>query len=138
MNTKNTLHGVLSDPRVLQAERDGQTWYSALGIVEVLAETEHPEEYWNDLKIREPLLAAMSEEIEFLVEDGKIISTDALHLNGVLRLVQAISSPRAERLKNWLIESALQRLQESENPELALLRARKLYEQRGYSRRWIE
>jgi DNA-damage-inducible protein D len=143
MNTKNTsttaIHGVLSDPRVLQIEREGQIWHSAVGIVQVLTESEHPEEFWKDLKAREPILAAMIEHVDFTVdEEGRTIAADALNLNGILRLIQSISSPRAERLKNWLIESALHRLAEAEDPELALLRARKLYEQRGYSRRWID
>ena len=55
-----------------------------------------------------------------------------------LRLVQSIRSPRAERIRLWLAESAKQRIEEMENPELAVLRTRELYERKGYSRRWID
>jgi hypothetical protein len=107
--------------------------------VQVLTETEHPDEYWADLKAREPALARLAESVEFQVdEDGRTVTTDALDLEGVLRLIQSIPSPRAERIKRWMAESARQRIEEAENPELALVRARKLYEQRGYSRRWID
>jgi hypothetical protein len=59
-------------------------------------------------------------------------------LPGVLRLVQAIPSPRAEKLKTWLARTAVERMAEAQNPELAVLRTRKLYESRGYSRRWVD
>lgn len=135
------VHGFLSDPRILRIQRpeDQTTWYSAAGVVQVLTDTEYPSEMWEDLKRREPALGAAAEVVDFGAgEDGQIQSREALDLDGVLRLVQSISSPRAERVKRWLVESALQRLEESENPELALYRARKLYESRGYSRRWID
>jgi DNA-damage-inducible protein D len=143
MRSKSTpltgIWGVLSDPRVLRKQHDGEDWYSAIGIVQVLTESEHPEEYWGDLKLREPVLAARVEPVEFILnEEGSTITTDALDLDGVLRLIQSIDSPRAERLKRWLVESARQRLEEAEDPELALLRTRRLYEQHGYSPRWID
>src|SRR3954471_2130725 len=98
--TAASIQGLLSDPRIRRAAReDGkQTWYNAVGVVQVLTETEHAEEYWNDLKQREPVLATMSESVDFVVDvDGQIVTADGLNLEGVLRLVQAVNSPRAER-----------------------------------------
>src|SRR5205085_9835427 len=34
--------------------------------------------------------------------------------------------------------AAVERIAEAQNPELAVLRTRKLYESRGYSRRWVD
>jgi hypothetical protein len=143
MRSKSTptsgIYGLLSDPRVLRKQHEAEDWFSAVGIVQVLTESEHPEEYWNDLKLREPILASKVEPLEFVLNDeGSTITVDALDLDGVLRLIQSIASPRAERLKRWLVESARQRLEEAENPELALLRARRIYEQHGHSPRWID
>ncbi|HMB94827.1 MAG TPA: hypothetical protein VKK61_02180, partial [Tepidisphaeraceae bacterium] len=86
----NSFYGLLSDPRVLQVQHESETFYSAVGIVEVLTESEHAEELWNDLKLREPVLAAKAERIDFaLDEEGKTVAADALNSDGVLRLIQS-------------------------------------------------
>jgi len=55
----------------------------------------------------------------------------------LLGLIDSMPTPRRQLLKKWLTDIAQQHMQESEDPELALLRARKLYRRRGYSDRWI-
>jgi prophage antirepressor-like protein len=121
---------LLDDPRVRKVELDGKTWYAAADVAAVLAETEHPAEFWQDLKHREPKLSRWVESHERL---GEVVD-----LEGIFRIVQSIDSPRAEKLKMWLAESARQHIEESHNPELAVIRTRRLYENRGYSRRWID
>jgi hypothetical protein len=133
------IQGLLSDPRIGRTEIDGQMWYSAVGVVAVLTDSEHPGATWATIKDREPSLARMMSHVIFESNnDTTQQQHEAIGLDGVLRLIQAINSPRAEKLKLWLAETAAQQLEEAENPELALLRARQLYQQRGYSRRWIE
>ena len=66
------------------------------------------------------------------------MTLDAITAADALRLVQSIHSPRAERIRLWLAETARQRIEEMENPELAVLRTRELYERKGYSRRWVD
>jgi hypothetical protein len=53
---------------------------------------------------------------------------------GVFRLIQSIPSPKAEPFKRWLARVARERLDEIENPELAMSRMQELYEQKGYPR----
>ena len=57
---------------------------------------------------------------------------------GVFRIVQSISSPKAEPFKRWLAKVGYERVQEIENPELATKRTRMLYKLKGYSDDWIE
>jgi hypothetical protein len=128
-NARPGIHALLASEQVRKSEVAGRNWYNAADVVGLLAETEHPREYWNDLKEREPYLAALAEDHQ---------GEDVLDLDGVLRLVQSIPSRKAERLKWWLAESGRQRLEEADNPELAVLRTRKVYENRGYDRRWID
>src|SRR4051795_12380444 len=95
-SSRSSLASLLHDSRVRQVIHDGQTLYTAVDIVAILAETEHPAELLTDLVAGHPALS------------GRLISTDAdghalLDLEGVLRLVQCIDSPRAERVKSWLI-----------------------------------
>jgi hypothetical protein len=76
--------------------------------------------------------------VEFPPREGHSELTEGLTLSGVFRLIQSIPSPRTERIKHWLAKNAADRLLEAENPERLALRARRLYEQRGYSRRWVD
>ena len=57
---------------------------------------------------------------------------------GIFRIVQSISSPKAEPFKRWLARIGYERIQEIENPELATKRTRALYKTKGYSDEWIE
>ena len=57
---------------------------------------------------------------------------------GLLRIVQAIPSPKAEPFKLWLAQVGSDRLDEIENPEMAMQRSRELYKLKGYSEDWIE
>jgi DNA-damage-inducible protein D len=127
------INGLLSDEQIRKTELAGRTWYIATDVISALADTRDPELYWNELKAREPHLAALAESAEI---EGQ--PRDIIDLDGLLRVIQSVPSPRAERLKWWLAESARQRLEEAANPELAVLRTRKLYESRGYSRKWID
>lgn len=139
------IQGLLADGRVRRVEREEQTFYAVVDVIAALADSRRPAEYWADLKLREPALAGLVEAVEFpgvqneptLVGDGSEV-LDAATFDGVLRLVQSIPSAKAERIKRWLAATAKERLEEQENPELAVLRTRRLYEQRGYSRQWVD
>jgi hypothetical protein len=55
--------------------------------------------------------------------DGKNYLTDVADTEQLLRLVQSIPSPKAEPLKQWLARVGYERIEETEDPELALDRA---------------
>jgi prophage antirepressor-like protein len=57
---------------------------------------------------------------------------------GIFRIIQSITSPKAEPFKRWLARVGYERIQEIENPELATKRTRALYKAKGYSDDWIE
>lgn len=123
--------------RVLTA--DGRTVYAVVDLVEQLAGTRQPAEYWADLKLREPVLATLCQQVRYAASaDAEPVTLDAVDVEGVLRLVQSIPTARAERVRRWLAQTARERLEEEKNPELAVLRTRRLYESKGYSRRWVD
>jgi hypothetical protein len=64
--------------------------------------------------------------------------TDYVNSEGILCIVQSIPSPKAELFKRWLAKIGYERIQEIENPELAQERMKILYEQKGYSKDWID
>jgi hypothetical protein len=57
---------------------------------------------------------------------------------GILRIIQSIPSPKAEPFKLWLAQVGYERIQEIEDPERGALRARSLYQAKGYPSDWIE
>ncbi len=135
-SASNPLLAILEDARVRWIEHEGETWYSAEDIVRVLTDSDHPAEFWTDLKHREPGLANIADRLE--MPDGSGDVTDAVTLEGVLRMVQSISSAAAEKIKKWEARAARERVEELEDPELAWVRLQKAYGNRGYSHPWVQ
>ena len=63
--------------------------------------------------------------------------TLAANIEGILRIVQSISSPKAEPFKVWLAKVGAERLDEIADPEKAMQRAVATYKAKGYSDKWI-
>jgi hypothetical protein len=70
--------------------------------------------------------------------DGKKYATDCSTTENLFRIIQSIPSPKAEPFKQWLAKVGYERVQEIEDPELAQERMKYLYEQKGYSKDWID
>jgi hypothetical protein len=107
-------------------------------VVRVLTQAEYPVDYWEGILRREPALGEVIEFAPFAGEGGAEEIIPAADLAGVLRIVQSMGHPRAESLKRWLATNGAARLEEADNPELAVARARQEYERRGYPRQWID
>jgi len=69
--------------------------------------------------------------------DEKKHSTDCTDTEGILRIIQSIPSPKAEPFKLWLAKVGYERIEETEDPELAFDRAMETYHKKGYSKEWI-
>ena len=118
-------------------------WYfSIVDVIEVLTETDRPRKYWSDLKkkLHTEGFNETSEKIgqlKLFASDGKQRLTDCANTEGVLRIVMSIPSPKAEPLKLWLAKVGVERIQETENPEILTERQAELYRAKGYSEEWI-
>ena len=119
-----------------------EVWYFVvMDIIEALVQTERPRKYWNDLKAK--LKAEGSEvsekigQLKMQASDGKFYLTDCGDTETILRIIQSIPSPKAEPFKQWLAKVGNERIEETQDPELAFDRAMKTYLQKGYSKEWI-
>lgn len=119
-----------------------ELWYfSIIDIIEILADTTIPKRYWSDLKNK--LKNEGSEVYEKIVQlklessDRKYYRTDCFSTEDLLRTIQSIPSPKVEPFKLWLAKVGYERIEETEDPELAFDRAMKIYLQKGYSKEWI-
>jgi len=56
----------------------------------------------------------------------------------MFRIIQSVPSPKAEPFKLWLAKVGKERIDEIENPELGMDRAKSIYEKKGYEKSWID
>ena len=121
---------------------DKEWWFSVIDVCAALTESRNAGAYWRKLKQR--LNKEGSEIVTFChglkleSSDGKAYTTDCANVEGLLRLIQSIPSPKAEPFKLWLAKVGYERIQEIEDPELAQKRMKELYEQKGYPKDWID
>ena len=74
---------------------------------------------------------------ELVAKDGKKYKTTVADIEGVLRIIQSIPSPKAEPFKLWLAQVGRDRIEETIDPELAIDRALETYLKKGYDEDWI-
>lgn len=128
--------------KIRKVIHDGEWWLSVVDICEALTDSVDPGAYWRKLKQR--LIEDGSEVVTFChglkleASDGKKYETDCANPEGILRIIQSVPSPKAEPFKRWLAKIGYERIQEIENPELAQERMKKIYEDKGYSKDWID
>ena len=126
-------------------DEDKELWYfSVIDVIEILTEQKNHQgarNYWKVLKHR--LKQEGSETVtncnrlKILAPDGKMRMTDVANTETLLRLIQSIPSPKAEPFKLWLAKVGYERIEETEDPELAFDRAMRTYLRKGYSKEWI-
>ena len=125
-------------------EEAEENWYfSIIDIVEILTDSSNPRDYWYRVKKRldndeKAELSTICRQLKMQASDGKMRITDCANTEGVFRIIQSIPSKKAEPFKRWLAQIGKERLDEIENPELAQERMKEIYEQKGYSKDWID
>jgi hypothetical protein len=66
-----------------------------------------------------------------LAADGKMRKIQAADTEGLLRIIQSITSPNAEPFKRWLAKIGAERIDEIQDPEKTFDRAMETYLQKG-------
>ena len=125
------------DIKIRKIWHNDEWYFSVVDIIEVLTDSSKPSTYWGMLKKRESQLFTICEKLKFLAPDNKMRQTDCANTEGVLRIVMSVPSPKAEPLKLWLAQVGMERIQETENPELLTKRQAEIYRAKGYSEEWI-
>jgi DNA-damage-inducible protein D len=122
-------------------EKD-QKWYFAIpDVVQVLTDSSNPSGYVKDMRRRDPELSKGWGQIATplaIGTKGGRQKVNCADVQGVLRIIQSIPSRKAEPFKRWLAKVGYERLQETVDPELAIIRARKNWQMMGRPEKWIE
>ena len=126
-------------------DEEKEKWFfSIIDVVAILTDQSNfqtARKYWN--KLKERLLKEGNQtvtnchQLKMLAADGKMRKTDVADTEQLLRLIQSIPSPKAEPFKLWLAKIGYERIEETEDPELAFERAMTTYLKKGYSKEWI-
>ncbi|MEA3343384.1 MAG: BRO family protein, partial [archaeon] len=142
---KENALAVFEGKKIRKVWHDGEWYFSVVDVVGVLIEQsdyQRTRKYWNKLKqrLKEEGSEAVTNchQLKLEAEDGKMRKTDCLNTKTLFRIIQSIPSKKAEPFKLWLAQVGYERIQEIENPELAQERMKRLYEQKGYSKEWID
>lgn len=128
--------------RTVWSEYDQKWYFSVQDVVQLLTDTPDVKDYIKKIKKRDAELnsnwGTICPLVEMVAADGRKRKIQAANAQGLLRIIQSIPSPKAEPFKRWLAKVGSERLDEIENPGLALKRSRELYKTKGYSEAWIE
>ena len=139
MNNKVAL---FSEKEIRKVYKNNKWYYSIQDVVSFLVEDDKPTEYIKKLKQKDIELQNNWDSICILLnmqtKDGKIRKTQTADTIGILRIIESIQSSKTEPIKKWLARLGYERLEEINNPELAMDRMKQIYELKGYSPLWIE
>jgi len=121
-----------------------ETWYfSVVDIVAALTDSVNPRDYWFKMKVRVKTedgleLSTICRQLKMKANDGKMRETDCANVQGLLRIIQSIPSPKAEPFKQWLARVGYERIQDMSDPARSLDRAREYWQQHSRSAKWIQ
>ncbi|MFZ1249727.1 MAG: Bro-N domain-containing protein [Candidatus Saccharimonadales bacterium] len=129
---------------------NGEWWFVIVDVVAALTDSNNPTQYLRNIRNRDEELSNLFEPVEkgvVQIEPPLALAFDtpggkqkllSWNTEGIFRLVQSIPSRKAEPFKRWLARVGYERVQEIENPELALKRMKMTYRLKGYPEEWIE
>lgn len=122
-------------------EEQEEWYFSIQDVVAVLTDSTDPKQYIKKMRTRDPELSAnwgtICTPVEMTAADGKRRKIQSANVEGILRIIQSIPSPKAEPFKLWMAQVGRERIDETIDPELTIDRALETYLRKGYSREWI-
>jgi len=122
-------------------EEQGKWYFSVQDVVLILSESTDVKQYIKKMRSRDWGLnnnwGTICTPLPMKTADGKIRKIQAADTEGLLRIIQSIPSTKAEPFKRWLAKVGAERMDETEDPELAFERAMETYLKKGYSKEWI-
>jgi DNA-damage-inducible protein D len=138
--TKKTV--ALFESREIRRTWHDERWYFVVeDVVLALIESSDPKQYIQRMRERDDELSQgwvqIVHTLDVSTKGGrqKMVCAD---LSGIFRIIQSIPSPKAEPFKMWLARIGKERIDEIHDPELAMNRAKAIYEKKGYPKGWID
>lgn len=142
MNIDKTKLALFEEKEIRRKWKDNDWYFSVVDVVAALTDSTNPNDYWYRIKKRakdeEKIeLSTICRQLKLTSKDGKNYLTDCATTKGILRIIQSIPSKKAEPFKLWLAQVGSERIEEINDPEIAVKRARDYYKLKGYNEQWI-
>ena len=122
-------------------DSEQEKWYfSIVDVVAVLTDSANPTDYLKKLKKRDEALSQGWGQIVtplYMHTAGGRQRVNCADMEGILRIIQSIPSPKAEPFKLWMAQVASMRIDQMQDPELSIEQAMADYKRLGYSDAWI-
>jgi DNA-damage-inducible protein D len=116
-------------------------WYfSVVDIVQVLTDSADPTQYIRRIRSRDQSLNKGWVQIVLplsIETAGGLQLINCANLEGIFRIIQSIPSPKADPFKRWLARVGYERIQETQDPAIAIKRAILQYQIQGRENDWI-
>ncbi|NCU28481.1 MAG: phage antirepressor protein [Candidatus Moranbacteria bacterium] len=131
---------IFEEKEVRRTWYNEQWYFSIIDVVLALTNSVQPDGYIKDMRRRDPELSKGWGQIATplsIQTKGGVQKLNCSDLQGIFRIIQSIPSPKAEPFKLWLAKVGQERIEEIQDPERAIVRAKKIYEQKGYNDEWI-
>ena len=133
MKRKNLLTPADTDIVLFEGESVRREWYNderyypIVDVISVLVQSKNPQDYVKKLRSRDPELQEGWGQIVTLLTvqtNWGPQQVSCANTAGILRIIQSIPSKKAEPFKQWLAMLGIERIEEANDPELGIFRAR--------------
>ncbi len=122
-------------------ENEEKWYFSIQDIVEALSDSKDVKQYIKKMRSRDYELnsnwGTICTLVGMVAKDEKNRKIQASDTKGILRIIQSIPSPKAEPFKQWLAQVGSERIDETNDPEIAIDRAMETYLKKGYTKDWV-
>lgn len=120
---------LFEEKEIRKTWQNNKWYFSILDVVYALTDSKDPKQYIKKLKLRDTEIqnnwGTICTILEMMAIDGKKRKIQMSDTEGILRIIQSIPSPKAEPFKRWLAKVGSERIEEINNPELAMDRINK-------------
>lgn len=115
---------VFNEKAIRRTWHNEQWWFVISDVIAALTDSANPSGYLKDMRRRDRELnkgwGQIATPLSVETEGGKQ-KVNCSNTEGILRIIQSIPSPKAEPFKRWLAKVGYERIQEIENPEIAIV-----------------
>ncbi|MDO8509827.1 MAG: Bro-N domain-containing protein [bacterium] len=131
---------IFEEREVRRTWRNEQWYFVIEDVILALIDSKNVKDYINKMRLRDPELSKGYGQIVHTLDiptKGGNQKMNCANLSGIFRIIQSVPSPKAEPFKLWLAKVGQERIEEIQDPERAIIRAKNIYDQKGYSEDWI-
>ena len=116
---------------------DGTEVWVVTDVIAAVTQSKNPTDYWYRVKRRMKEegneLSTNCRQLKIQASNGKFYTMEVMTREQILRMLESIPSKKAELCKQWIAHLANERIEEINNPDLAIQRGYEGYIKKGYS-----